>query len=94
MNNLDSVLIEGELEVDPQATKSEGKATTTFGVFVVRKNQRFRFHVETRGHLAEICAECLKAGRGVRVVGSLHEQNDRVWIVAEHVEFRPTKESE
>jgi single-stranded DNA-binding protein len=40
--------------------------------------------------LAEVCAEYLRKDRGVRIVGQLHEENDRIWIVAEHVEFKPT----
>jgi len=46
--------------------------------------------------LAEVCAEYLKKGRGVRVVGRLKQDkwtdadgkpHSRVHIVAEHVEF-------
>ena len=54
--------------------------------------------VETWGKLAEKCGNLARKGRGVRVVGRLKQdrwqskdsQNQtKVFIVAEHVEFRP-----
>jgi hypothetical protein len=90
VNNLNSVLIEGKLETDPELTESNGKPTCSFKVLSLRKDQAFRFRVVTRAHLAEVCAEYLRKDRGVRIVGQLHEENDRIWIVAEHVEFKPT----
>jgi single-strand DNA-binding protein len=56
------------------------------------------FDVETWGKLAESCSNKGKKGRGCRVVGRLKQdrwngpdgkQRSRVFIVAEHVEFRP-----
>jgi single-strand DNA-binding protein len=56
------------------------------------------FDVSTWTRLAEVCAEYLKKGRGVRVVGRLKQDkwtdadgkpHSRVLIVAEHVEFKP-----
>lgn len=58
------------------------------------------FDVEAWARLGESCARDLKRGRGVRVVGRLkqdrwidHEgkKRSRVVIVAEHVEFKPTR---
>ena len=40
--------------------------------------------------MAEVCAEYLKVGRGVRVVGRLDRDEDgSVYLLAEHVEFKP-----
>jgi single-strand DNA-binding protein len=48
--------------------------------------------------LAEVCGEYLKKGRGVRIVGRLAQDRwtdpegkprSKVYIVAEHVEFKP-----
>ena len=59
--------------------------------------------IEAYGRMAEICEEKAKKGRGVRVVGRLKQDtwknNDgkncsRVYVVAEHVEFRPVKKTE
>jgi single-strand DNA-binding protein len=68
------------------------------------KKKLFTFEVQTRGRLAETCKEYLRKGRGVRIVGRLEEvrwledlgegemaEHDEVFIVAEHVEFKPEK---
>jgi single-strand DNA-binding protein len=56
------------------------------------------FDVETWAKLAETCNNLGKKGRGVRVVGRLKQDRwagsdgkprSRIFIVAEHVEFRP-----
>jgi single-strand DNA-binding protein len=56
------------------------------------------FDVTTWTRLAEVCGEYLKKGRGVRVVGRLKQDRwtdqegkgrSKVYIVAEHVEFKP-----
>jgi len=56
------------------------------------------FEVSTWTRLAEVCGEYLKKGRGVRVVGRLKQDrwtdadgkpHSRIFIVAEHVEFKP-----
>ncbi len=58
------------------------------------------FDIQTWAHLAEVCNEYLKKGRGVRVVGRLKqdrwttadgEGRSKVFVVAEHVEFRPMR---
>ena len=54
--------------------------------------------VESWGMLAEKCGNLAKKGRGVRVVGRLKQDrwqskdgqnHSKVYIVAEHIEFRP-----
>jgi single-strand DNA-binding protein len=56
------------------------------------------FDVTTWTRLAGVCGEYLKKGRGVRVVGRLTQDRwtdadgkgrTKVFIVAEHVEFKP-----
>lgn len=56
------------------------------------------FEVETFGHTAELCAEKGEKGREIRVVGRLkqdrwNDSNDktksRIYVVAEHIEFKP-----
>jgi len=87
MNNLNQVLIEGNLVRDPDYKGSNG----------MEKEVSF-FDVETWAKLAEACNEKGKKGRGCRVVGRLKQdrwydnegkQRSKVVIVAEHVEFRP-----
>jgi single-strand DNA-binding protein len=56
------------------------------------------FDVSCWTRLAEVCGEYLKKGRGVRVVGRLKQDrwtdadskgHSKIFIVAEHVEFKP-----
>jgi len=59
------------------------------------------FDVEAWAKLGLACSQNLKKGRGVRVVGRLKQdrwtdpegkQRSKVKIVAEHVEFKPTRQ--
>jgi single-strand DNA-binding protein len=111
MNNLNSVLIEGNVVGDPELSYSEkGTAQCHFRVACHRSYKEEEKLVEevglldiaSHGRLAETCAEYLKKGRGVRIVGRLKQETEcidvgdgpdreisRVWIEAEHVEFKP-----
>ena len=83
MNNLNSVILEGNLTKDPEADKTpKGTAVCRFSV---ASNRYYRqgderqeevgyFDVETWGRLAETCGEYLTKGRGVRVVGRLKQE--------------------
>lgn len=82
MNDLNSVIIEGNLTQDPESTVTKGWTTLcTFPVAVNRyykkEGERFEevsfFEVETWGRIAENCYEYLSKGRGVRVVGRLKQ---------------------
>jgi single-strand DNA-binding protein len=107
MNNLNSILIEGNLVRDPEyRTTPKGTAVCKISLAcnrfykqdgVMEKEVSF-FDVETWGKLAETVNQLGHKGRGVRVVGRLKQdrwQNNegktqtKVYIVAEHVEFRP-----
>ena len=109
MNNLNSILIEGNLVKDPELSyTAKGTAVCKFSVACNRafkqddqlqKEVSF-FDVSTWTRLAEVCGEYLKKGRGVRVVGRLKQDkwtdadgkpHSRIFIVAEHVEFKPQK---
>jgi len=82
MNNLNSILLEGNLVRDPDLkTTSAGTPVCTFAVASNRwykqdeqleKEVSF-FDVEAWSKLAQTCGETLKKGRGVRVVGRLKQ---------------------
>jgi single-strand DNA-binding protein len=82
MNNLNSILIEGNLVKDPELSyTAKGTAVCKFSVACNRafkqddqlqKEVSF-FDVSTWTRLAEVCGEYLKKGRGVRVVGRLKQ---------------------
>jgi single-strand DNA-binding protein len=82
MNNLNSVLIEGNMVRDP-LLRSTPKGTTVCN-FTIASNRFYKqdtnyerevgfFDVETWGKLADICGSQGKKGRGVRVVGRLKQ---------------------
>jgi single-strand DNA-binding protein len=82
MNQLNSILIEGNLTKDP-ITKTTPKGTTIC-TFSVASNRFYRegadtekevsyFDIETWSKLAESCGKQLKKGRGVRIVGRLKQ---------------------
>jgi single-strand DNA-binding protein len=83
MNNLNSILIEGNLVRDPLfRTTSKGTSLCTFSI---ASNRFFKqdsglerevsfFDVETWAKLAENCYNLGRKGRGVRVVGRLKQE--------------------
>jgi single-strand DNA-binding protein len=82
MNNLNSIILEGNLTKDPVMDKTpKGTAVCHFTVASNRyyKNEGERqeevgfFDVEVWSRLAETCSEYLTRGRGVRVVGRLKQ---------------------
>ena len=103
MNNLNSVLIEGELVADPVLLDSKvvrfNIASTRFHkINDILEKETGYFPVIAGGRLGTTCFETLKKGRVVRVVGrlmqvtSFDEQGNgsmAIVIDSEHVEFRP-----
>jgi single-strand DNA-binding protein len=89
MNNLNSILIEGNLVRDPELRATpKGTSVCTFSL---ASNRFFKqdsgfekevsfFDVETWAKLAEICSNRGRKGRGVRVVGRLKQSR---WTDAE-----------
>jgi single-strand DNA-binding protein len=82
MNNLNSILIEGNMVRDPQLrATAKGTSICTFSL---ASNRYFKqdsgmekevsfFEIETWAKLAEACNNLGKKGRGVRVVGRLKQ---------------------
>ncbi len=82
MNNLNSILLEGNLARDPELKYTE-KGTAVCH-FAVASNRYFKqddekqeevsyFDITAWSRLAEVCNEYLSKGRGVRVVGRLKQ---------------------
>lgn len=111
-NNLNSIILEGNLTREPNLTHT-GKGTSVCN-FNIASNRYFRsdnetvnevsyIDVEAWSKLGEICAEKLDKGRGVRVVGRIKQDrwedaegksHNRHKIVAEHIEFKPSKKQD
>ncbi len=82
MNNLNSILIEGNLTKDPVFNETpRGTAVCKFSIATNRyfkqddeiQNEVSYFDIETWARLAEVCSDHLAKGRGVRVVGRLKQ---------------------
>jgi single-strand DNA-binding protein len=83
MNNLNSILIEGNLTRDPDLKASpKGTPLCTFSIATNRyfkqdsgtEKEVGYFNVETWGRLAESAGNQGRKGRGVRVVGRLKQE--------------------
>ena len=82
MNNLNSVLLEGNMVRDPLIRSTQRGSTVCN--FTIASNRYFRqdsnlekevgyFDVEAWGKLADTCSSLGRKGRGVRVVGRLKQ---------------------
>jgi single-strand DNA-binding protein len=86
MNNLNSILLEGEMVSDPhyQNDKS-GKPACRFTLSSSRffkadggiEKETGYFDIETNGKLAVQCRQNGRQGRGLRVVGRLKQEHSR-----------------
>ena len=88
MNNLNSILLEGNLVRDPELryTPSDGtspgtpvttlvlSSTRTYKVDGAPVEEVSFIEAVTTGKLATVCAEHLTKGRGIRVVGRLKQE--------------------
>ena len=84
MNSLNSVLIEGEV-----AELAEGGGVVLFIISVNSSAGAVFVTIRVSGRLGQVCAETLKIGRGVRVVGRLEAGEAGIRVYAEHVEIMP-----
>ena len=108
MNHLNTILIEGNLTRDPQTISAKEGCSFTIannryylkdGKWV---NEASFFVVFAYGKLGDSCLKYLTKGRGVRVCGRLKQftskrssiPQDFVFIIAEHVEFQPSRNTE
>ncbi|HWP68508.1 MAG TPA: single-stranded DNA-binding protein [Rectinemataceae bacterium] len=113
MNSLNSILVEGNVVRDPSTkTLPSGNQVCDFTLATNRfyksgeenlEKEVSYFDIEAWSRLGTACAQNLKKGRGVRVVGRLKQdrwtdpegkQRTKVKIVAEHVEFKPVKQED
>jgi single-stranded DNA-binding protein len=96
MNQLNSVLIEGEVAVVPEMTNNSCKFIIKSKGFYTKldelKEYISYFKIRCYGRLAQICNTGLVEGRGVRIVGHLQQTkiDGKTVIIAEHVEVKPS----
>lgn len=113
MNHLNSILVEGNLVRDPNCRSTpSGNQVCDFTLATNRsykiadqkyENEVSYFDIEAWARLGAACAQNLKKGRGVRVVGRLKQDrwtdpegkaHAKIKIVAEHVEFKPMSKAD
>ncbi len=98
MNNLNSILLEGTtVSVGPLLGPIAGTAIVFF-IESMWRQEAHQFEIHATGKLAETMAATLRSDQSVRVVGSVRQQKSGaekekggIFIMAEHIEFRPTK---
>lgn len=110
MNSLNSIILEGTVDVLPTVSEFENLVTgctakkISFPLTSVRKiknvkgediTEEYHFDIESYGNMADACEKYIKEGCGVRIVGRLKQSSsdNRVFVVAEHVEFKPMRKS-
>lgn len=94
MNQLNSILIEGDLVADPTIDGAACGFTITNRRTVKEVTCEMDVYIVTINRLAGLCAEYLKKGRGVKIIGILKgTENGLPMVLAEHVEFKPAKRS-
>lgn len=86
MNSLNSVLIEGAVV---ELASGDGSFLAIISVNTAAGAVMVTFRAA--GRLGQACAETLKIGRGVRVVGRLEAGEAGLRVYAEHVEFKPAQ---
>ena len=100
MNQLNSLILEGT--ITKSAVLEDNKALFSISVSRYYKDTngeagetKSYFDVEVEGALAELHHTKLTEGRGVRIVGRLAsktvENETKVYVYAEHIEFKPSK---
>lgn len=96
MIHLNSIIIEGI--VAEGSVFDEGKVRYDFPLTVhnltsdgTEEKEINHFTVRTYGKLAEAGRDYATVNRGVRVTGRLKEEDSKVVIMAEHIEFKPIK---
>ena len=96
MNDLNSILIEGNVIKKSELVKNNGTSVYCFSIVSNRyfkkddfiEKEILEISIEASSRLAEYFYHIVNIGRNVRVVGHLKQSNDIIAIEAEHIESR------
>ena len=95
MNNLNSVLLEGQLVMNPEYTENTGSFTIQTDRYYKKNDEvekeSCHFNIIMNGKLAENIKPFLSIEKHIRVVGRLNEKDGSVTIIADHIEFKKEK---
>jgi single-strand DNA-binding protein len=110
MNNLNSILLEGNLTRDPE---KQCEVPVCCSMWIAsnryyKKDNQYEqevsyFEVKAWNKLGEVCLEHLKKGRGIRVIGRLKQErwedkegqkHSKVIVLSDHIEFKPEPNKE
>lgn len=96
MNHLNSIILEGNVVRKPRL--KEGTVPyVEFDIDTHRyvrdgegnKEITYRFPIVAYGNYAENVVKYARKAKGVRVVGRLIENNSKILVIAEHIEWKP-----
>lgn len=96
MNGLNQIIIEGNVSSDINfEIIQHGLVRASVKIEVQRQYKDWKeisqFDIVGYGNLAESLKKFANKDRGIRVVGRLKQELEKVVIVAEHIEFKPGK---
>lgn len=99
MNHLNSIILEGDAVSKPTLTVlAPHKVKTVLKLKVFRTTRdeegnqvevKYTFPVVVYGLLAETTVTYSEKGRGLRVVGRLVKEKNKILVLAEHIEWKP-----
>lgn len=99
MNHLNSIILEGNVVSKPTLTvlaPQKVKTVLKLKVFRTARDEEgnqvevnYTFPVVVYGLLAEKTVTYSDKGRGVRVVGRLVKEKNKILVLAEHIEWKP-----
>lgn len=110
MNQLNSIILEGNAVKVPEVKEMTNFTVATFPIAVNRyvkksdgsyEEEVSYFEIECWGNFAKVVKEKVEKGSGVRIVGRLKQNRwkdsdgkmqSKVYVVAEHIEFKAKKE--
>lgn len=99
MNMLNSIILEGNVVSKPTLTVLAPQKVKTVLKLKVFRNARdeegkeievkYTFPVVVYGLLAEKTVTYSEKGRGLRIVGRLVKEKNKILVLAEHIEWKP-----
>ena len=94
MKHLNSFLVEGIAMSDPLVVRNEGEEPTACRISI-ESNGNMSIMVEVvNQNMIKNMEQLAKAGRGLRAVGSIRCRDGYHYMLAEHVEYKPTFRAE
>lgn len=93
MNTINSIILEGNIRSIEMLEEVAKVVISCVRYYKTIDGEETKeeslFEVRCYGHIAEVVNKIGKLDRGLRVVGRLKQAEGNIFIVAEHIEFKP-----